>query len=84
MCVSTKIIVDTISILSLNWGIVYNYESLQDFTDTLKWEGGRSLLKLLCSFTPEAWLCVGDFNEIVVDSKKFGIVCKPLWQMVDF
>ncbi|XP_059436384.1 uncharacterized protein LOC132169351 [Corylus avellana] len=40
-----------------------------------------SLLKLLRSFQPEAWLCVGDFNEIAVDSENFGTIRRPLWQM---
>jgi exonuclease III len=43
-----------------------------------------SLLKFLRSFSPEAWMCVGDFNEIAEDSEKFGNVPRALWQMVDF
>ena len=39
---------------------------------------------MLHSFTPETWPCVGNFNEIAMDSKKFGTVHKPLWHMVNF
>jgi hypothetical protein len=49
-----------------------------------KWKEAWSLLKLLRSFSPEKWLCVGDFNEIAEESEKFGTVPRALWQMVDF
>lgn len=43
-----------------------------------------NLLCHLRSFTPTAWLCVGDFNETVNDSEKYGEFRKPMRQMVDF
>jgi hypothetical protein len=43
-----------------------------------------TLLWHLNSFLPEAWLCIGDFNEITDDKEKMGGVPKASWQMENF
>jgi hypothetical protein len=43
-----------------------------------------SLLRHLRSFEPRAWLCVGDYNEILEESEKRGGVPRARWQMSDF
>lgn len=43
-----------------------------------------SLLKHLSFFHPKAWVCVGDFNEILSDTEKFGVSKTPRRQMQDF
>jgi exonuclease III len=43
-----------------------------------------SLLRQLESFSPKAWLCVGDYNEIMEADEKFGAVTKSRRQMRDF
>jgi hypothetical protein len=45
---------------------------------------GWSLLRYLSSLNPQAWLCVGDFNEITEDSEKFGAALRHRWQMENF
>jgi hypothetical protein len=34
--------------------------------------------------SPSAWLCLGDFNEILCDSEKFEAAARPRWQMKNF
>jgi exonuclease III len=43
-----------------------------------------NLLRHLHTLSLEAWLCVGDFNEIIDDSEKCGARPKPSWQMRNF
>lgn len=43
-----------------------------------------SLLRHLRSFSLIPWLCVGDFNEIMEESEKFGAGTKPRGQMSVF
>jgi hypothetical protein len=43
-----------------------------------------SLLHHIRSLSPEAWLYVGDFNEIMEESEKFGGVCKSQGIMDEF
>jgi ribonuclease HI/exonuclease III len=42
------------------------------------------LLEFLMSFQPDPWLCMGDFNEIIQESEKFGAKRKSRKQMADF
>ena len=49
-----------------------------------KWHESQALLSHLRSFGPEPWLCIGDFNEEVEQSKKFRGVRKKESQMVNF
>ena len=43
-----------------------------------------NLLGHLCSLDPIPWLCLGDFNEILVDEEKWGGGQKARWQMENF
>jgi exonuclease III len=43
-----------------------------------------SLLRLLGSFNPHSWLCLGDFNEILEADEKFGGNPKSRSQMKEF
>jgi hypothetical protein len=43
-----------------------------------------ALLRHLCLFNPEPWLCLGDFNEIVVQGEKSGAVLRREGQMDQF
>jgi hypothetical protein len=43
-----------------------------------------ALLRHLTTYSPNAWLCVGDFNEILADSEKYGGARKPRGQMEAF
>jgi hypothetical protein len=43
-----------------------------------------ALLKHLATFSPEAWLCTGDFNEVIKASKKKGGARRLRYQMMDF
>jgi hypothetical protein len=45
---------------------------------------GWDILRHLNTLSPSAWLCVGDFNEILCDSEKFGAAARPRWQMTNF
>lgn len=49
-----------------------------------KTQGSLESLRLLGFFQPPAWVCIGDFNEIIEDAKKFVVIKKPRWQMKDF
>jgi hypothetical protein len=40
--------------------------------DVTKQHEAWALLKHLASFAPHPWVCIGDFNEIVVQSEKWG------------
>jgi hypothetical protein len=42
------------------------------------------LLKHLKLFTPNPWLCVGDFNEIIDQSEKDGAALRKEGQMNQF
>jgi hypothetical protein len=42
------------------------------------------LLKFLRIFQPDTWLCVGDFNEILEESEKYGLRRTPQHQMRTF
>ncbi|XP_059433934.1 uncharacterized protein LOC132167054 [Corylus avellana] len=42
------------------------------------------LLMHLHSLTSSAWMCVGDFNEILADEEKYGANKRPRWQIRDF
>lgn len=43
-----------------------------------------SLLRYLSTLSPLDWICMGDFNEIVEEAEKIGVVRKPRWQMKNF
>jgi hypothetical protein len=42
------------------------------------------LLKHLSQLQPLLWLCVGDFNEILANSEKQGVIPKALVKMEAF
>jgi hypothetical protein len=45
---------------------------------------GWDILRHLKTMSPSAWLCLGDFNEILCESEKFGAAARPRWQMKNF
>jgi hypothetical protein len=42
------------------------------------------LLKHLSSLSSEPWVCMGDFNEILDNSERWGRGSRPGWQIEDF
>jgi hypothetical protein len=83
----SKTIVSDILMLSSNFGNcmhLWKFTGFYGHPEPGKRKEPWSLLKLLHSFSSEAWLCVRDFNEIAEDSEDFGIGPRALWQMADF
>ncbi|XP_059450950.1 uncharacterized protein LOC132181728 [Corylus avellana] len=65
-------------------GIEWKFTGFFGHPEVGKRQEAWSLLWHLSSFSPAAWLCVGDFNEVKEDAEKFGKVPKPRWQMEAF
>jgi hypothetical protein len=65
-------------------GQVWKFTGFYGNPEPGKRREGWSLLRYLSSQNPQAWLCVGDFNEIVEDSEKFRAALRPRWQMENF
>jgi hypothetical protein len=53
-------------------------------SDWTKHHESWALLNHLRSFAPMPWLCVGDFNEIIEQSEKMGVVLRRESQMTQF
>lgn len=53
---------------NFSWSFTGFYGHLERELRELSWK----LLSHLCLMNPEAWLCLGDFNEIIDQSEKFG------------
>jgi hypothetical protein len=66
--------------LDFNWRFTGFYGNLKVCKRHESW----ALLRHLEGFSPKAWLCCGDFNEIIDDSEKDGGASRPGSQMVDF
>ncbi|KAL0402426.1 UNVERIFIED_CONTAM: hypothetical protein Slati_4272500 [Sesamum latifolium] len=52
--------------------------------DTSKRELSWNLLSRLHDQSSRAWLCAGDFNEILDQSEKYGGSLRPTWQIRNF
>ncbi|XVF50977.1 hypothetical protein PTKIN_Ptkin04bG0146800 [Pterospermum kingtungense] len=52
--------------------------------DPQKRHEGWTMLKTLAQTNDKRWVCIGDFNEILSNSKKEGGNLHPAWQMRDF
>uniref|UniRef100_A0A2N9G0A2 Endonuclease/exonuclease/phosphatase domain-containing protein n=1 Tax=Fagus sylvatica TaxID=28930 RepID=A0A2N9G0A2_FAGSY len=51
---------------------------------THKHKESWALLKHLSSLSSEPWVCMGDFNEILDNSERWGWGSRPGWQIEDF
>lgn len=52
--------------------------------DSSKRQESWELMKHLKQFSPQPWLCVGDFNEIIDQSKKEGAILRKEGEMEKF
>jgi exonuclease III len=65
-------------------GPQWKFTGFYGHPDATKRRESWCLLEFLMSFQPVPWLCMGDFNEIIQESEKFGVRRKSRRQMADF
>ncbi|KAF5454628.1 hypothetical protein F2P56_024278 [Juglans regia] len=65
-------------------GPTWQFMGFYGHPDTGKRGSSWQLLKMLKPTTPIAWLCAGDFNEILHQSDKMGGANRPYKQIEDF
>jgi hypothetical protein len=55
----------------------WKFSGLYGHLEVGKGKKAWRLLRYLQKFAPKAWLCVGDFNEVLDASEKFGLHLAP-------
>jgi hypothetical protein len=85
---STKVTVDIQNYSRRHINIVVHFElngqpwKFTGFYGNLEPDRRKESWDLLChlrSFIPMAWMCIGDFNEILEQTEKFGS-CRKSWR----
>ena len=67
-------------LLNLSW----KFTGFYGHPEAPKRHEAWDLLKLLARLDPSPWLCIGDFNEIVNGTEKWGGSMRQRWQMQAF
>ena len=67
-----------------NFATLWKFTGFYGHPDVNKRQEAWSLLQFLARLTPEPWLCIGDFNEVLTQLEKWGGRERPVKQMQDF
>lgn len=71
-------------VLTASRGLLWKLTSFYGHPEASKRHEAWSLLRFLASLTPSPWVCVGDFNELLDLSKKYGAYGRPRTPMEAF
>jgi hypothetical protein len=67
-----------------NRGHCWVFTGFYGHPEAAKRKEAWSLLQHIRVSSSDAWICVGDFNEVMEDGEKWGGCRKPRWQMQEF
>jgi hypothetical protein len=67
-----------------NYATPWKFTGFYGHPDVNKRQEAWSLFQFLARLTPEPWLCIGDFKEVLTQSEKWEERERPSKQMRDF